>query len=97
MKYVYPVIFTQEDNKYLVSVPDLSGCHTFVGRDQNGARRNGNVALYSRGQQRKDPDTFDQFEIGQRNSQPYRHRHGSLQKKDRQPRREKDAVSAKLA
>lgn len=29
MKYVYPVIFTQEDNKYLVSVPDLSGCHTF--------------------------------------------------------------------
>ncbi len=29
MKYVYPVIFTQEDGKYLVSVPDLSGCHTF--------------------------------------------------------------------
>ena len=29
MKYVYPVIFTKEDNQYLVSVPDLKGCHTF--------------------------------------------------------------------
>lgn len=29
MKYVYPAVFTQEDDKYLVSVPDLSGCHTF--------------------------------------------------------------------
>jgi predicted RNase H-like HicB family nuclease len=29
MKYVYPVIFTQEDGQILVSVPDLPGCHTF--------------------------------------------------------------------
>lgn len=29
MKYVYPVVFMEEDNQYLVSVPDLSGCHTF--------------------------------------------------------------------
>lgn len=29
MKYVYPAIFTKEDGQYLVSVPDLSGCHTF--------------------------------------------------------------------
>lgn len=29
MKYVYPAIFTEEDGQYLVSVPDLSGCHTF--------------------------------------------------------------------
>lgn len=29
MKYVYPAIFTEEDGKCLVSVPDLSGCHTF--------------------------------------------------------------------
>ena len=29
MKYVYPVVFTKEDNNYLVSVPDLPGCHTF--------------------------------------------------------------------
>jgi len=29
MKYVYPAIFTPEDGKMLVSVPDLKGCHTF--------------------------------------------------------------------
>jgi predicted RNase H-like HicB family nuclease len=29
MKYAYPVIFTVEDGQYLVSVPDLKGCHTF--------------------------------------------------------------------
>lgn len=29
MKYVYPAVFTQEGTKYLVSVPDLQGCHTF--------------------------------------------------------------------
>lgn len=29
MKYVYPAIFTLENNQYLVSVPDLPGCHTF--------------------------------------------------------------------
>jgi predicted RNase H-like HicB family nuclease len=29
MKYVYPAIFTEENGQFLVSVPDLSGCHTF--------------------------------------------------------------------
>lgn len=29
MKYVYPAIFTEENGQYLVTVPDLSGCHTF--------------------------------------------------------------------
>ena len=29
MKYVYPAIFTKEDNTFLVSVPDLPGLHTF--------------------------------------------------------------------
>ena len=29
MKYVYPVLIKNEDGKFLVSVPDLSGCHTF--------------------------------------------------------------------
>lgn len=29
MKYVYPAIFTEENGQYLVSVPDLPGCHTF--------------------------------------------------------------------
>lgn len=29
MKYVYPAIFTEENGQYLVSVPDLKGCHTF--------------------------------------------------------------------
>lgn len=29
MRYVYPAVFTKEDGQYLVSVPDLSGCHTF--------------------------------------------------------------------
>lgn len=29
MKYVYPVVFTEEDNNFLASVPDLPGCHTF--------------------------------------------------------------------
>jgi len=29
MKYVYPVIFTPEEGKILVSVPDLPGLHTF--------------------------------------------------------------------
>lgn len=29
MKYVYPAIFTKENEQYLVSAPDLSGCHTF--------------------------------------------------------------------
>ena len=29
MKYVYPAVFTPEDGKMLVSVPDLKGCHTF--------------------------------------------------------------------
>lgn len=29
MKYVYPVIFTEENGKCLVEVPDLSGCLTF--------------------------------------------------------------------
>lgn len=28
MKYVYPAIFEFENEKYYVSVPDLSGCHT---------------------------------------------------------------------
>lgn len=36
MKYVYPAIFTEENGQYLVSVPDLSGCHTF-GDDLNEA------------------------------------------------------------
>jgi predicted RNase H-like HicB family nuclease len=29
MKYVYPAIFTPENDSILVSVPDLSGLHTF--------------------------------------------------------------------
>ncbi len=29
MKYVYPAIFTMEDDNYNVSVPDLPGCYTF--------------------------------------------------------------------
>ena len=29
MKYVYPAIFTEENGQYLVSIPDLTGCHTF--------------------------------------------------------------------
>jgi predicted RNase H-like HicB family nuclease len=29
MKYVYPVLFENEDDKVLVSVPDLRGCFTF--------------------------------------------------------------------
>ena len=29
MKYVYPAIFTTEDDKILVSIPDLPGTHTF--------------------------------------------------------------------
>ena len=29
MKYVYPAIFTEENNNYNVSVPDLPGCFTF--------------------------------------------------------------------
>ncbi|GHV80810.1 HicB family protein [Spirochaetia bacterium] len=29
MKYVYPAIFTPEDNTVFVSVPDLPGLHTF--------------------------------------------------------------------
>ena len=29
MKYVYPAIFTAEEGKVLVSVPDLPGLHTF--------------------------------------------------------------------
>jgi predicted RNase H-like HicB family nuclease len=29
MKYAYPAVFTEEDGKVLVSVPDLKGCHTF--------------------------------------------------------------------
>jgi len=29
MKYVYPAIFTAEERKVLVSVPDLPGLHTF--------------------------------------------------------------------
>ncbi len=29
MKYVYPAIFTPEDNNYNVIVPDLPGCFTF--------------------------------------------------------------------
>jgi predicted RNase H-like HicB family nuclease len=29
MKYVYPVLFENEDGKVLVSVPDLRGCFTF--------------------------------------------------------------------
>lgn len=28
MKYVYPAIFEEENGKYYVTVPDLSGCHT---------------------------------------------------------------------
>lgn len=36
MKYVYPAIFTEENGQYLVSVPDLPGCHTF-GDDLNEA------------------------------------------------------------
>lgn len=28
MKYVYPAIFEQENNKFYVSVPDLPGCNT---------------------------------------------------------------------
>lgn len=29
MRYVYPVIFKQEENQYSVNVPDLDGCFTF--------------------------------------------------------------------
>jgi predicted RNase H-like HicB family nuclease len=29
MKYVYPAIFTAEEGKILISVPDLPGLHTF--------------------------------------------------------------------
>lgn len=29
MRYVYPVVFKQEENQYSVSVPDLDGCFTF--------------------------------------------------------------------
>lgn len=29
MKYVYPAIFSVENEKILVSIPDLPGCHTF--------------------------------------------------------------------
>jgi predicted RNase H-like HicB family nuclease len=29
MKYVYPAIFSVEEGKFLVSVPDLPGLHTF--------------------------------------------------------------------
>ena len=29
MKYVYPAVFTAEEGKILVSVPDLPGLHTF--------------------------------------------------------------------
>ena len=29
MKYVYPAIFSAEEGKVLVSVPDLPGLHTF--------------------------------------------------------------------
>jgi predicted RNase H-like HicB family nuclease len=29
MKYVYPVVFENEDGKVQVSVPDLRGCFTF--------------------------------------------------------------------
>ncbi|MDI6602482.1 MAG: type II toxin-antitoxin system HicB family antitoxin [Thermoanaerobacteraceae bacterium] len=29
MKYVYPVIFTPEDNGYSVKAPDLPGCFTY--------------------------------------------------------------------
>ncbi|MDR1893844.1 MAG: type II toxin-antitoxin system HicB family antitoxin, partial [Spirochaetales bacterium] len=29
MKYVYPAIFTPENDSILVSVPDLPGLHTF--------------------------------------------------------------------
>jgi len=36
MKYIYPAVFTKENDKYYVSVPDLSGCHT-VGDDLQDA------------------------------------------------------------
>lgn len=36
MRYVYPAVFTKENGQYLVSVPDLPGCHTF-GDDLNEA------------------------------------------------------------
>ncbi len=29
MKYIYPAIFAREGDNYIVSVPDLPGCHTF--------------------------------------------------------------------
>jgi len=29
MKYVYPAIINEEDGKFLISVPDLPGLHTF--------------------------------------------------------------------
>ena len=29
MKYVYPAVFSAEEGKFLVSVPDLPGLHTF--------------------------------------------------------------------
>ena len=29
MKYVYPVVFTKDEDVYNVSVPDLPGCFTF--------------------------------------------------------------------
>lgn len=29
MKYVYPAVFSYEEEQYLVSAPDLPGCHTF--------------------------------------------------------------------
>ncbi len=36
MKYVFPAIFEEENGKFYVSVPDLSGCNT-VGEDLQDA------------------------------------------------------------
>ena len=30
MKFVYPAIFTEEDESYIVEFPDLEGCQTFA-------------------------------------------------------------------
>ena len=30
MKYVYPAVFSEDGNSILVSIPDLTGCHTFA-------------------------------------------------------------------
>jgi len=54
MKYIYPAIFTVEDENILVSVPDLPGLHTFANSMADalfyGAGCNRNVVLGCRKQ-----------------------------------------------